>query len=141
MRRRRVADAVPRTCRRASGQRRETARAETPSCTCHRCAGIGYLSRSVGRVGQDAIAAGDFGAAVVAFRKSAYLAPNDPVAQLHLGLALDAAGDEPSAQRAYAAARHALIHADPAHSIAGIEGYATAELRSLLDSKQRRVTP
>ena len=31
-------------------------------------------------------------------------------------------------------------HADPAHSIAGIEGYATAELSSLLDSKQRRVT-
>jgi chemotaxis protein methyltransferase CheR len=93
------------------------------------------------RVGQDAIAAGDFVAAVIAFRKSAYLAPDDPVAQLHLGLALDAAGDEPSAQRAYAAARHALINADPAHSVAGIEGYATVELRSLLDSKQRRATP
>ena len=92
------------------------------------------------RVGQDAIAAGDFGAAVVAFRKHAYLAPNDPVAQLHLGLALDAAGDERSAQRAYAAARHALLHADPARSLAGIEGYATAELSSLLDAKQRRVT-
>ena len=33
------------------------------------------------RVGQDAIAAGDFDAAVVAFRKCAYLAPHDPVAQ------------------------------------------------------------
>ena len=47
---------------------------------------------------------------------AAYLAPHDPVAQLHLGLALDAAGDESSAQRAYAAARHALLNADPAHS-------------------------
>ena len=65
------------------------------------------------RIGQDAIAAGDFGAAVVAFRKCAYLAPHDPVAQLHLGLALDAAGDEPSAQRAYAAARHALLQRRP----------------------------
>jgi chemotaxis protein methyltransferase CheR len=89
------------------------------------------------QVGQDASAAGDFGAAIIAFRKCAYLAPADPLAQLHLGLALDAAGDGPSAQRAYAAARHALLNADPAHVIAGIEGYASAELRSLLDAKQR----
>jgi chemotaxis protein methyltransferase CheR len=95
----------------------------------------------VAQVGQNAIAVGDFGAAVIAFRKYAYLAPHDPLAQLHLGLALEAAGDEPSAQRAYAAARHALLNADPVHSAAGIEGYATAELASLLDSKQRRVTP
>jgi chemotaxis methyl-accepting protein methylase len=93
------------------------------------------------KVGQDAIAAGDFAAAVIAFRKCAYLVPHDPVAQLHLGLALDAAGDGLSAQRAYAAARHALLNADPAHSAAGIEGYATAELSSLLDTKQRRVAP
>jgi chemotaxis protein methyltransferase CheR len=73
----------------------------------------------------------------VAFRKCAYLAPHDPMAQLHLGLALQAAGHERSAQRAYAAARRALIKADPAHSIAGIEGIATAELVRLLDSKQR----
>jgi chemotaxis methyl-accepting protein methylase len=93
------------------------------------------------RAGQDAIATGDFGAAVVAFRKCAYLAPHDPIAQLHLGLALDAAGDERSAQRAYAAARHALLNTDPAHSVGGIEGYASAELGSLLDSRQRRATP
>lgn len=87
--------------------------------------------------GQDAVAAGDYDAAIVAFRKCAYLAPHDPMAQLHLGLALQAAGHERSAQRAYAAARRALIKADPAHSIAGIEGIATAELVRLLDSKQR----
>jgi chemotaxis protein methyltransferase CheR len=92
------------------------------------------------QVGQDAIAAGDFEAAVVAFRKCAFLTPHDPVAQLHLGLALEAAGDEPSAQRAYAAARHALLKADPDETIAGIEGYVAAELSSLLDIKQRRMT-
>ena len=92
------------------------------------------------RVGQEAIAAGDFDAAIVAFRKCAFLTPHDPVAQLHLGLALEAAGDESSAQRAYAAARHALLKSDPAHSIGGIEGYAAAELSSLLDIKQRRMT-
>jgi chemotaxis methyl-accepting protein methylase len=91
--------------------------------------------------GQDAIGAGDYDAAVVAFRKCAYLAPHDPVAQLHLGLALEAAGDERSAQRAYAAARRTLLKADPAHSVAGIEGYATAELVKLLDSKQRVPAP
>jgi chemotaxis protein methyltransferase CheR len=90
------------------------------------------------KVAHDAIAAGDFGTAVVAFRKCAYLAPDDPVAQLHLGLALEAAGDEASAQRAYAAARQALLRADSAHSVAEFEGYASAELASLLDSKQRR---
>ena len=90
------------------------------------------------KVAHDAIAVGDFGTAVVAFRKCAYLSPDDPVAQLHLGLALEAAGDEPSAQRAFAAARQALLRADSAHIVAGFEGYASAELASLLDSKQRR---
>jgi chemotaxis protein methyltransferase CheR len=61
------------------------------------------------------------------------------VAQLHLGLALQAAGDERSAQRAFAAARRALIEADPAHSIAAIEGIATTELVRLLDAKQQEV--
>jgi len=89
------------------------------------------------RAGQEAIAAHDYRAAVVAFRKCAYLVPHDPVAQLHLGLALEAVGDAPSARRAYAAARRALLDADPAHSVAGIEGYATTELLRLLDSKQR----
>jgi chemotaxis methyl-accepting protein methylase len=92
------------------------------------------------KVAHDAIAVGDFGTAVVAFRKYAYLAPDDPVAQLHLGLALEAAGDESSAQRAFAAARQALLRADSAHIAAGFEGYATTELASLLDSKQRRAT-
>jgi chemotaxis methyl-accepting protein methylase len=90
------------------------------------------------KIGQDAIAAGDYDAAVVAFRKCAYLVPHDPVAQLQLGLALEAAGDERSAQRAYAAARSGLRHADPADRVAGAEGYSPAELVRLLDSKQRR---
>src|SRR6266540_3824252 len=93
---------------------------------------------ALARIGQDAIAAGDFDAAVVAFRKCAYLLPHDPVAQLQLGLALEAAGDERSAQRAYAAARSWLREAGPADSVAGAEGYSPAELVRLLDSKQRR---
>jgi chemotaxis protein methyltransferase CheR len=88
------------------------------------------------RAAQEAIAAGDYDAAVVAFRKCAYLVPHDPMAQLNLGLALQAAGDERSAQRAYAAARRALSEGNPLHSVAGVEGIARAELVRLLDSKQ-----
>lgn len=85
--------------------------------------------------GQQAMAAGDHDAAVVAFRKWAYLRPHHPLAQLHLGLALEAAGDEGSAKRAFAAARRALVEAGPDHTPAGIEGYAAAEILKLLDSK------
>jgi len=87
------------------------------------------------KMAQDAFAAGDHDAAVVAFRKCAYLTPDDPMAQLHLGLALEAAGDEASAKRAFAAARRALLDTGPDHSLAGLEGYAAAELLKLLDSK------
>ncbi len=90
--------------------------------------------------GQDFVAAGDYDAAVVAFRKCAYLTPHDPMPHLNLGLALEAAGDETSAERAYAAARRALLDGDPRYSEAGIEGYAAAELVRLLDSKQRALS-
>jgi len=42
---------------------------------------------SVAHSGQRAMDAGDFGAAVVAYRKFAYLEPDQPLAHLHLGLA------------------------------------------------------
>lgn len=86
--------------------------------------------------GQSAVAANDYDAAVVAFRKCAYLAPDDPLSQLHLGLALEGAGDPGSARRAYASSRR-LLESNPSHDLDGIEGYATAELLRLLDFKQR----
>jgi chemotaxis protein methyltransferase CheR len=92
------------------------------------------------RAGQDAMAGVDYDAAVVAFRKCAYLTPHDPMAQLHLGLALEAAGDKHSAQRAYAATRSALAEVGVTFTLPGIEGIATAELIRLLDSKQRETT-
>jgi chemotaxis methyl-accepting protein methylase len=92
---------------------------------------------ALGRAGQDAMAGVDYDAAVIAFRKCAYLTPHDPMAQLHLGLALEAAGDRRSAQRAYAATRSALAEVGVACTLPGIEGIATAELIRLLDSKQR----
>lgn len=85
---------------------------------------------------QVAMAAGDYDTAVVAFRKCAYMRPHDPIAQLHLGLALEAAGDGDSARRVFAVARRALLDAGPDASPAGLKGYAPAELRRLLESKR-----
>jgi chemotaxis protein methyltransferase CheR len=119
----------PRSSRPVTGSEQSTAATDPAESTAQ-------LARS----GEDAMAAGDIPAAVVAFRKFAYLAPHDPVAQLHLGLALEAAGDERSAQRAFAAARRALLEGDPADIDCGIKGYATAEFVRLLDSKQREFT-
>jgi chemotaxis protein methyltransferase CheR len=91
---------------------------------------------ALARAGQLASAAGDVQAAVVAFRKCAYLAPGDPIAHLHLGLALESAGDPASARRAYAAARHVLTQTGSADVDDVAEGYTTAELVRFLDSKQ-----
>jgi chemotaxis methyl-accepting protein methylase len=87
------------------------------------------------RTGQEAAAAGEHGCAVVAFRKCAYLMPGDPMTHLHLGLALDATGDRFSAQRAYAAARHALLDSDPANVERDTEGYTRNDLVRLLETK------
>ena len=85
---------------------------------------------------QDAVAIGDYDAAIVAFRKSAYLRPHDPLAQLHLGLALEAAGDADAAKRAFAASRRALADSGEGLSLDGLEGYSVADLIRLLDSKR-----
>ena len=61
--------------------------------------------------------------AVTAFRKAAYLDPDHPVAHLNLGLALEVAGDDAAARRAYAAARAALDRCDTAAVEATLEGY------------------
>ncbi len=59
------------------------------------------------RRGEEALARGDHGSAVSAFRGAAFLTPADPVAHLRLGLAIDAQG-YPGAERAFRAARAAL---------------------------------
>lgn len=85
--------------------------------------------------GEAAVAAGDHEAAVAAFRKAAYLDPDHPIPHLHLALALEAAGHEAAAGRAYAAARAAVDRADVAAVEAALEGYRMEELVRLLDSK------
>jgi chemotaxis protein methyltransferase CheR len=85
--------------------------------------------------GELALGGREYGAAVAAFRKAAYLDPDQPVAHLNLALALEASGDQPSARRAYLAARSALDRCDTAEVEATLEGYHLDELSRLLDMK------
>jgi Flp pilus assembly protein TadD len=86
--------------------------------------------------GQTAAANGDYSGAVTAFRKCVYLEPEDPMAYVHLGLALEASGDQVSAARAFQAARSVLGRGAPADLIAALGGYRVEELLRLLDSKR-----
>jgi Flp pilus assembly protein TadD len=79
--------------------------------------------------------AGDYAGAVMAFRKAAFLDPDQPVAHFSLGLALEALGDETAAQRAYAAARAAVDRGDTAVIETTLEGYGLEEFTRLLDLK------
>lgn len=99
------------------------------------------LSTALARAGQRASAAGDAAAAVVAFRKCAYLAPHDPTAHLNLGLALETAGDRASAQRAYAAARDAVGRLDGARLEQATGGYTIEDLLRFIRHKQQAGKP
>ena len=85
--------------------------------------------------GEAAVEAGDHATAVAAFRKCAYLDPDQPITHLHLGLALEAGGDPIAARRAYSAARAALHDCDTATIEAVLEGYQVDELARLLERK------
>jgi chemotaxis protein methyltransferase CheR len=115
--------------------------ARKPAATpvlARQAAGPGLASEASALVeaGQAATAGGDHLAAIGAFRRYAYLEPDQPIAHLHLGLALEAAGDGASARRAYRAARSALGRSDAAAVESGLGGYRVEELIRLLDSKQ-----
>ena len=79
---------------------------------------------------------GDHQAAIGEFRRHAFLEPDQPIAHLQLALALEAAGDLPSAQRAYRAARSALDRCEAPAVESALGGYRVEELIRLLDSKQ-----
>lgn len=85
--------------------------------------------------GEAAMSAGEAEAAVVAFRKAAYLEPDHPIAHFHLGLALEAAGHPVAARRAYAAARSAVERGETVAVETALEGYRLDELVTLLDDK------
>ena len=85
--------------------------------------------------GEAALGEREYAGAVAAFRKAAYVDPDQPLAHLNLALALEASGDEPAARRAYLAARAALDRCDTAVVEATLEGYRLDELTRLLELK------
>jgi chemotaxis methyl-accepting protein methylase len=85
--------------------------------------------------GEAAMGARDYTSAVTAFRKAAFLDPDQPVAHLSLGLALEAIGDLTAARRAYVAARAAIDRGDTAAIETTLEGYGLEELTRLLELK------
>jgi chemotaxis protein methyltransferase CheR len=130
--RRRRVDPPPRKAR--AGLRGATAAARSTEPAPEQPA-TGPMVADLLAAGEAAITAGDYDAAVAAFRRCAYLEPDRPIAHLHLGLALEAAGDGPAARRAYAASRETLEHGDTGAVEATLEGYHVAELVRLLDDK------
>ncbi|MDQ1536209.1 MAG: chemotaxis protein methyltransferase CheR [Actinomycetota bacterium] len=86
-------------------------------------------------VGEAAMGAQDYPGAVTAFRRAAYLDPDQPVAYLSLGLALEALGDLAASQRAFAAARASIGRCDTAATETTLEGYRMDDFARLLDRK------
>jgi chemotaxis protein methyltransferase CheR len=85
--------------------------------------------------GEAAMGGRDYAGAVIAFRKAAFVDPDQPVTHLSLGLALEALGDVEAAQRAYVAARGALDRGDTTSIESTLEGYRLEEFTRLLDLK------
>jgi chemotaxis methyl-accepting protein methylase len=85
--------------------------------------------------GEAALGRGDAATAIAAFRKAVFIDPDHPVAHLNLGLALEVAGADSAARRAYAAARAALDRCDTAAVETTLEGYHLDDFVRLLDGK------
>ena len=85
-----------------------------------------------GRLGRQLLASGSLQLAIVAFRRWAYLSPDDPTAYFQLGSALDEADARAPALRAYRAAIAALDRCEPDRLVEVLHGYNPSELRRLL---------
>ncbi len=101
----------------------------------------GAGSPAPAEAGLHALRAGDPAGAVIAFRRWAYTEPDNPQAHLHLGLALESAGDHQAARRAFRSARAALDHADPSLLGATTGSYQVAELHRFLTEKGQAIAP
>lgn len=85
------------------------------------------------RRGQAAAAEHDLSAAVVAFRKAAYLRPGDPEIALHLAFTLESLGDLAGARPWFRRALETMTSAESFVSV--FDGWSTAELTTVLERK------
>jgi chemotaxis protein methyltransferase CheR len=90
------------------------------------------------RAAADAASArGDWAAAAAAYRQVTYLAPDDVLAYVGLGVAMEADHQADGARRAYRAARAALARVDHASLAVTLDGYRAQDVERLLASKLR----
>jgi chemotaxis protein methyltransferase CheR len=143
----RTSDRTNRASRRSQVPTAQRARAATPPrelpvtpSQLNTKADATDATRQLAETGQRALEARDYQPAIIAFRKWAYLAPKDAIAHLHLGLALESAGDKTAARRAYGAAHRMLLSSAPNSLDHAIDGYAAEELMRLLETKTQDVT-
>jgi len=87
--------------------------------------------------GLEAFAAGDHATAVQAFRRWAYLEPNNPVAHFHLGVAFEELGDATAGNRAYERSRTLLLGGAETAAVTAFGGYGIDDIVRLLDAKRR----
>lgn len=120
---------------------RAVVRMPTPSPKTRPAGGHPEEAAALAVAGQLALDIGDHRLAVVSFRKCVYLAPEDTLAHLHLGFALEASGDRSSARRAYATARRTMLQSASRPLENSLGGYATDELLRLLDTKHLELAP
>jgi chemotaxis protein methyltransferase CheR len=98
--------------------------------------GRARVARAV-RDGERSAARGDAAGAVSAFRRAARWAPDDPLAHLRLGLALESAGRPTPALLAFRMARAAQERCAPERLAAELEGWSAAEVERLLADRLR----
>lgn len=85
--------------------------------------------------GDHAAANGDLRAAVRAFRQATYLDPNVAVAYFQLGAALELAGDQREARRAFGAAGLAMMRGDSDEDLSVLGGYTRRDLARAIAGK------
>ena len=85
--------------------------------------------------GDQAAANGDLRAAVRAFRQATYLDPSVAVAYFQLGAALELAGDQREARRAFGAAGLALMRGDGTEDLSALGGYTRRDLARAIAAK------
>ena len=111
------------------------ARAGRARLAADRVAGTARATGSTPAPDGPPVTAPEPAASIPEFRRSVYLHPERPIPHLHLGIALEAAGELTASKRAYAAARLALGNCDPSNLEAELDGYEAGELVRMLDAK------
>lgn len=90
--------------------------------------------------GEAAAAAGDFTAAITAFRQATYLDPEHPVPYFQLALCLEQAGELDAARKALEAAQDAIRRCDRSRFQEDLDGFHADELIAAIERRLGQAT-